>query len=27
VEIEAFDQLPQAVEWLKAYGRRGLEAA
>lgn len=27
VEIEAFDQLPQAVEWLTAYGRRGLEAA
>ncbi len=26
VTIEAFDQLPQAVEWLKAYSQRGVEA-
>jgi hypothetical protein len=26
IEIEAFDLLPQAVEWLKAYEQRGLEA-
>ncbi len=26
VLIEAFDLLPKAVQWLKTYSRRGLEA-